>query len=403
MFFVYELYLLQIMYKLRNDEEKVIGILSGTSADAVDVALVNIKSGSDGIDLNVEAFENYPIESELRNYILLCSSKEKVQTELICKLNFTIGNLFSDSILSFLKYTKTVPSDVFCIGSHGQTIHHIPTDETFLNYSNRSTLQIGEPSVIAKRTGIDTVADFRVADISVGGQGAPLVSYLDYILFKSSEPKVLLNIGGISNITFLKTDCNEDEVVAFDCGPGNMMIDSLIRIFFNKKYDEDGSIAMSGNVNSGLFDFMKSYDSFIESPVPKTTGREYYGEEFLKEILNFSESLGISKQDIITTVSEFTVYGICEGIKHALQSTDSFELLISGGGVHNKYLLKRLSEEFPNVKIDTGFKNGITPDNKEAVLFALLGYQAMSGIQNNIPSATGARVKTILGKICPAA
>lgn len=392
------------MYKSSNDEKKVIGVLSGTSADAVDVALVNIKSDSDEIKLNVEAFESYPIENELRSYILLCSSKEKVHTELICKLNFTIGNLFSDSILSFLKYNNTDRTGIFCIGSHGQTIHHIPSDATFLNYSSRSSLQIGEPSVIAKRTGIDTVADFRVGDIAVGGHGAPLVSYLDYVLFKSSSlSKILLNIGGISNITFLKSDCKEQDVIAFDCGPGNMMIDLLMQKLFNKKFDDNGKIALSGKINSELLSFIKSYDTFIESPIPKTTGREYYGNEFVNEILNIVNSKNISIEDIITTVSEFTVYGITQGINKASGNLDSFELLISGGGVHNEYLLKRLTEEFPRSKIDTAFRNGITPDNKEAVLFALLGYQTMMGIQNNIPSATGANVKTILGKICPAA
>lgn len=377
------------MIEPSDDEKLVLGILSGTSADAVDIALIKIKGG-EKLQLNVEKFDSYPINKELKDYLLLCSSKDKIQTDLICKLNFAVGNLFSDCILSFLHNYNIDASDIYCIGSHGQTIHHIPTIENFLNYNGRSTLQIGEPCLIAKKTGIDTVADFRTADIAIGGHGAPLVPYLDYILFKSENPRVLLNIGGIANLTYLKKDCEVEDVIAFDCGPGNMIIDSVSEALFNLEFDQNGEIASKGKVSEILFEYIKSLDDFINQPPPKSTGRELYGKEFVEQILNFSYDNNITPVDIIATVSEYTVYGITNGVSYVLKDTNEFEFLISGGGANNNYLIDRLGKEFSDAKFVCDFPGNVTAENKEAVLFGLLAYQTLKGVKNNIPSATGA-------------
>ena len=220
----------------------------------------------------------------------------------ICKLNFIIARVYAAAIKSLCRKIDFPLNKVDFIGSHGQTIHHLPKKEKVSGYDSSSTLQIGDPSVIAKLTGVLTVGDFRVGDVALGGQGAPLVPYFDYIIFHSSKMnRALLNIGGISNITVLDKKWKVDDVIAFDTGPGNMLIDYLTKKFFDKDYDKDGKIAMQGKINLELFDFLKHNDAFIERRPPKSTGREYYGKEFLSSLIKKFKK--ISHEDIIRTVT----------------------------------------------------------------------------------------------------
>ncbi|MEO8446730.1 MAG: anhydro-N-acetylmuramic acid kinase, partial [bacterium] len=213
----------------------VIGVLSGTSVDAVDVALIKISGYGASTKLRVIGFESFPVSNLLKNFVLKCSSKLQSNVEEICKLNFILGRFFADSVNKFILRNKLTKNDIDLIGSHGQTIYHFPLNKKLFGYNSRSTLQIGDPSVIANLTGILTVGDFRAADVSANGHGAPLAPYLDYILFNSkSKNRAFVNIGGISNATYLKKRCTLDQVIASDTGPGNMMIDFLSKKYFSK-------------------------------------------------------------------------------------------------------------------------------------------------------------------------
>ena len=338
----------------------VIGILSGTSIDSVDIVLMRIKGYSNNTIIKIIEFDSYKIPDSIRQLVLKCSDKKKSNVEEICKLNFLVGHLFAKCINSFLKKKGSTSSNIDIIGSHGQTIFHYPFDEKFCGLSVKSTLQIGDPSIIANITGITTVGDFRTADVAVSGNGAPLTSYLDYILFKSANKnRVLLNIGGISNLTYLKKNCNPDEVISFDTGPGNMLIDNLMRILYKRNYDKNAVVSGSGNLNEKLNKLI-SHDIFIKVKPPKTTGREYYGNEFIKYILSVSKKM--DKSDIIRTVTEYTAFVIYYSInKYLADKVD--ELLVSGGGSENPVLMETLKNYLNGIKISKLDHKGINSMN----------------------------------------
>jgi anhydro-N-acetylmuramic acid kinase len=385
---------------IKKNERKAIGILSGTSVDAVDIVLLNIKGTGVNISIQIIDFKSFKIPNNLKQYILKCSRKNENDVEDICKLNFLIGRLFAKCINKFLKLKGISNKSIDLIGSHGQTIYHIPKIFCEFGIKTKSTLQVGDPSVIANLTGIVTVGDFRNADVSVDGDGAPLVPYLDYILFTDkNKSRILINIGGIANLTYLKRNCKIDEIIAFDSGPGNMLIDGLCREFFSLDYDKDSKIALQGIVNKNLFEFICSEDTYFNSKPPKSTGREYYGKTFLKRIINKSKKIG--KEDIIRTVTEYTAYSIYYNIKHFIGSTNISEILVSGGGAENVVIMNSIKSYFPNSSVGKLEYKGINTANKEAVLFAVLANETISQNYNNVPSATGAKKKVILGKICP--
>lgn len=385
---------------IRKKERKVIGVLSGTSVDAVDVVLVNIKGSGIKTLVQVIDFQSFRIENRLKDYILKCSRKNENDVEDICKLNFIIGRLFAEKIKKFLDIRNISGSSIDIIGSHGQTIYHIPKVIKEFGFNTKSTLQVGDPSVIANQTGITTVGDFRTADAAVGGDGAPLVPYLDYILFTDKKkPRILINIGGIANLTYLKKSGRIDEVIAFDSGPGNMLIDGLCREYFGKGFDRDSKIALRGKTDKGLFEYICLEDRYFQSRPPKSTGREYYGKSFLKKIIK--KARNISKEDIIRTVTEYTAYTIYFNIKHFIKSTDISEILVSGGGADNVVIMNSIKSYFANSKVKKLGYRGINSENKEAVLFAVLANETISQNCSNVPSATGAKKEVILGKICP--
>lgn len=375
----------------------VIGVLSGTSVDAVDLVLVKIKGKGKSSEIKVLDFRSYPVNVKLKMHILRLSSDNNLKAEDICRLNFIIGNLFADSVNRFLSVNKLSYKNVDLIGSHGQTICHFPGKKDLFGFDSRSTLQVGDPSVIANKTGISVIGDFRTADVAAGGDGAPLAPYLDYILFSSAEKsRVFVNIGGIANVTYLRKSCSQNEVIASDTGPGNMLIDSLMMKLFKKKYDKNGKTSSSGNVNGELFSFLKEYDKFYVKKFPKSTGREYYGEKYVSEVLNKGKNS--KPADLISTVTKFTAFTIY----HNLKRFETDELLISGGGSKNTALMNFLKEYFPQTEVKQINEKGINSDNKEAVLFALLANEFVNGIRANITSATGSDKNVILGKFCPA-
>lgn len=381
--------------------KNVIGLMSGTSLDGVDVALVQIEGNGTFTKINLVGFLEYPFPDGLKTKLLKNSVKETSNVEDISQLNFLLPNIYYDAIKTLCSDLKFNVDEIDLIGSHGQTIQHLPTPVEYLGYHISSTLQIGDPAVLAKLSGKITIGNFRTGDIALGGEGAPLIPYFDYILFQSSEKnRALLNIGGISNFTILNKHKGIEEVLAFDTGPGNMLIDSLTKILFNEEYDKNGNYAKAGKFNEELFSALKKKDEFIEKAPPKSTGREYYGEKFLADLLNtFSE---IPKEDWLNTATKFTAYGIYKNYKNFVaDETVIDELIISGGGAKNQFLYKCLNEEFGNeVELKVIDDIGVSSDAKEAICFAVLANELIAGNPTNIPRTTGASKATVLGKIC---
>lgn len=384
---------------LSKKSRSVIGLLSGTSVDAIDAVLLKVTGSGLNTKIKVIDFSTLVIPHDIRRAIFKNSDNSTARIEDICRLNVIIGALFSDVVLKLLKKCRLTSDKVDLIGSHGQTIHHLPMPDEYSGYRVKSTLQIGDPAIIANLTGITTIGDFRIADCAFGGDGAPLVPLLDYILFThKTKNRALLNIGGISNITVLKKNGKKGDVTAFDTGPGNMIIDGMMYHLFRKEYDKGGRIATKGTLNAKLFNYLLSDETYSRKP-PKSTGREHYGKEFQKKLLKFTK--GMNKNDVIRTVTEFTAYTIWYNYANFIfPHTRISELLISGGGAENPVLLKSLRGYFKGVRVSKINQFGVNSRNKESVLFAILANECISGNPANMNSVTGSTRDAILGKIC---
>jgi len=377
------------------------GIMSGTSVDGIDVVLLEITGSGLDTKLKQLGYIEHPFPEGLKELILTNSAAGSGSVDEICTLNALIPRLYASGLQCLCEKINISMDKIDLIGTHGQTIHHLPKKEDHFGYHFGSTLQIGDPAVLAKLTGVITVGDFRTGDIALGGEGAPLVPYFDYLMFRSTEKNcIILNIGGISNFTVLKKNAAKDDVFAFDTGPGNMMIDLLMNKYYNKKYDEDGKIAASGRVNEELLEYMISADNFIDKAPPKSTGREQYGIGYVESLLD--KFRNISREDWITTISYFTAYSIFRNYeKFVMHEIKADELIVSGGGAKNKYLTNTIQFLFGNnTDLLTTDSSGIPSDAKEAICFAVLANETISGNSANIPRVTGASRETILGKIC---
>lgn len=395
---------MQKLIEVSNKEKRVvIGLMSGTSLDGVDAVLVEIerKDRRQKPVINQLGYIEYPFPEGLKELVLKNSVRDGSSVEDICRLNFLIPHIYADAIKELCRITGYPLEKVDLIGSHGQTVHHLPEEYEMFGYKIRSTLQIADPAVIAKLTGVITVGDFRTGDVALGGQGAPLVPYFDHVLFHSDQfNRALLNIGGISNFSILKRDAQKGEVYAFDTGPGNMMIDILAGKFFGRQYDKNGELAASGKVNSELLAELTEKDTYIESPPPKSTGRELYGEEFLTPLLKKFSS--IPHEDWMASVTSFTAYGVFRNYEKFIKPKTIIEqLIVSGGGAKNRFLMDELKRYFgEGVQVMNVNELGLSSDAKEAICFALLANETISGIPSNIPLVTGAERETVLGKIC---
>jgi len=386
---------------LRKNKRTIIGLLSGTSVDAIDAVLLQITGSGAVSKVKVMDFIEFPVPQAVRLEIFKNSAKNTARIEDITRLNVIMGALFADAALKLMSRNKLTASKVDLIGSHGQTIHHLPEKDNYCGFRVKSTLQIGDPSIIANLTGITTVGDFRIADCAVDGDGAPLVPYLDHILFThKSKNRALLNIGGISNITILKKNATKRDVFAFDTGPGNMIIDGLMYHLFKKKFDKNSAAAKKGNVNAELFNYLLK-DKGYSMPPPKSTGREHYGMEFQKKLLK--KFRRANKFDIIRTVTEFTAYSLWYNYQNFIQNECPIdELIVSGGGAENPLLMRCLTNYFKDAKVQKLKAGGITTRNKEAILFAVLANECVSGNPANMNRVTGSTKDVILGKICQA-
>lgn len=372
--------------------------MSGTSADGIDAVLVEIIRQN--FKVKELLFKTFPYPENLKQKILHISSASHPSLDEVTRLNFVLGEYFADAALNLLKGSKFKIKDVDLIGSHGQTVRHLPKLTNFYGKKIRGTFQIAEPSLIAKRTNVITVADFRPADIAKGGEGAPLVPYPHYLLFNDKKKSMaILNIGGIANLTAWSKNSNLHQIMAFDTGPGNMLIDFLMQKLFQKGFDKNGKQAMSGEIQPDLLEFCLRHPFFVKKP-PKSTGREEFGENFAQKILKQAQKLRIDKTDILTTVSELTVRAVFLAYLEFIKPKSKVdELLLTGGGAKNWYFKRRFQQMLKPIPVDSVNIRGFNPDSLEAVCFALLAYLAILGKSGNLKSATGGK-PTILGKIC---
>ncbi len=377
---------------------RVAGLMSGTSVDGIDVAVVDITKQK----VHLLAFDVFPYPPALRREILRLCRPETARLDNICHYNFVLGEVFADAIIKLCRKSSISLSSIDLVGSHGQTIYHNPRGKRYSRTTVRSTLQIGEPSVIAQRTGITTIADFRPRDMAAGGEGAPLVPYADYILFgHGRSSRAVQNIGGIANVTFLPRGCKQDDIIAFDTGPGNMIIDSIIQLISTERqrFDPAGKMAAQGTVNKRLLNEMLRHP-FLRRRPPKSTGREEFGSDFANRIYQKATQKGLSDIDIVATLTAFTANSIARAY-HQLLPTMPDEVILCGGGAHNNTLVEMLRGELPNVKMLSTEDFGISVDAKEAVSFAILAWATINGLTNNVPGATGADRPVVLGKIIP--
>lgn len=361
--------------------------MSGTSLDGIDVAIVDIK----GRRISTVACRSTPYPDAVRRDILAISDAVTT-TASIARMHFQLGELYARAVRETCRRARIPLASVELIGSHGQTIYH---------EGRVCTLQIGEASVIAERTGIPVVSDFRPNDIAAGGEGAPLVPYVDYLLYRDPRRgRVALNIGGIANITAIPPGARAVDVIAFDTGPGNMVIDALVREYTGgrQSYDRDGGIAARGNVRKCLLEELAGEPYYRRKP-PKTAGREQYGAAFVERM----KSTGASMPDLIATATVLTAACVAAGIRRFVSPRMPVtELIVSGGGAHNPRIMAHLAALLPEVALATSADCGIDIDGKEAIAFAVLAHETWHRRPANLPSATGARRAAILGKLtCP--
>jgi anhydro-N-acetylmuramic acid kinase len=381
---------------------RIIGMNSGTSVDGIDIALCEFlpAAGETGVlTLRLLAYQELPHPVALRQRILRICQERHAALDELTELNFAIGEAFGQAVNSFLANQQVSKQSIDLIASHGQTIYHLVEPHRLL-----STLQMGEPAVIALQTGITVAADFRVADMAAGGQGAPLAAFLDAMLCRSERAtRALQNIGGIGNVTFLEAGAPPANAIAFDTGPGNVLIDYAARYFSRGRlnYDHDGSLAAAGSVDAALLSEALTHPYFQLRP-PKTTGREIFGDDFAAALIANGERRGLCPADIIATLTALTVHTIANAYRQFGPSSIE-EVLVSGGGASNPVMMAMLRKALPESQIIRFEQSGLPAAAKEAVLFALLGHETLHGRPSNLPRCSGATRPVVLGKLVPGA
>jgi anhydro-N-acetylmuramic acid kinase len=380
----------------------VLGLMSGTSADGIDVALARISGAPPHLHPKLLGHTSNKFPSALRKEILRVAEQRPITAGELSQLNFRLGEVFAEAALAACRKFRVSPKRIALIGSHGQTIFHQGNPARYLSRPTASTLQIGEPSIIAARTGITTVGDFRPADIALGGQGAPLVPYADYLLYRHEKlGRVSLNLGGIANITVIPAAAKPEQILAFDTGPSNMVIDALVAHFSRgrKRFDKNARVAQTGRSIPALLDELLR-DPYLKLAPPKSTGREYYGHAYLKKVLALGKTHRAEPADLIRAATIFTALSVVDALnRFVLPKTKIHQLIVSGGGARNPLLVAQLSAALSGIEILPSASFGIPEDAKEAFAFALLAYESFHRGPGNLPSATGAHGPAILGKI----
>jgi len=379
---------------------KVVGLMSGTSGDGVDAALVEVRGSGQTLKVTQLAFASHPYPPELQQRILAASVRGTVAE--ICHLNVVLGEWFAKAALRVIERAGLQPARVGLIGSHGQTIHHLPNDVDEPGIGAiRSTLQIAEPAVIAERTGITTVANFRPRDLAAGGQGAPLTPYVHFILLRDKKrSRLIVNLGGIGNVTYLPAGKGLEAIAAFDTGPGNMVLDGLVRRLTKGKetMDRGGKLAARGKVAVGLLAKLLAHPYLKRTP-PKSTGREEFGEAFVEKILAEQKAHRLKAEDVLATCALFTAITVGSARKWLNGPVE--EVFVGGGGARNRSLMGNLSSVFSPVPVRTFDAAGWPGKAFEAVAFAVLAYQTFHGECANVPAVTGAAHPVVLGAIVP--
>ena len=390
----------------------VAGMMSGTSADGIDVALAEITGLEWKTRIRLRASRFVPYPPDVRRRILEISGGAPVPASEISQMNFLLGELFARACLHVCRRSGIGKGRLRLIGSHGQTVYHQNEASRFCGLRVQSTLQIGEPAVIAERTGVTTIGDFRTADVAAGGRGAPLVPYLDYLLYRHPRRgRVAVNIGGIANLTAIPARGGPEEVIAFDTGPGNMLLDALAERATKGKlrYDPAGRMAARGEISETVVRRLLRH-AYFRLPPPKTTGREQFGRDYLKRFL--ASGRFHSSQDALATAAALTAEAIAYGVKKfVLPKFPVADCIVSGGGVKNLFLMKELRRRLcadqdagqekgsGDMRVLTSDATGIPADGKEAIAFAVLAYHTLHRWPSSLASATGARHPAILGKV----
>ncbi len=370
-----------------------IALISGTSADGIDTVLVRLTEGQ-RLAVKLLAGQTFAYPRDLRQEILEVCAGTPRSLEELCRLDDRIAEEFAQCALQLLAETGYRPDQIAFLASHGQTVWHRPPTAHSLGYS----WQMGRGAVIARKTGITTIANFRRADIEQGGQGAPLVPMLDWLLFThDQEVRVVQNIGGIANLTYLPPQATAAQVLGFDNAPGNVLIDLAMQLLFQRDYDADGQVARSGRICHPLVALWLK-DAFVQAPPPKSTGREWFSPTYLRQRLEEAQSYALEPQDLIASLTEFTARAIAHSYHQFLPSLPH-TAIVSGGGSRNGFLLERLQFWLGDTKLITSEQMGIASDFKEAIAFALLGYLRLHNRPGNLPQVTGARKAVSLGEI----
>ena len=376
--------------------------MSGTSADAIDVALARISGAPPHLNAKLLNHTSISFPPHLRKEILRVAEQQPISAGNLSQLNFRLGEVFAEAALTACRRFRIATKKIALIGSHGQTIFHQGRPVPYLGRRTASTLQIGEPSIIAARTSITTIADFRPADIAQGGQGAPLVPHADYLLYRHEKlGRVSLNLGGIANITVIPANAKPAQILAFDTGPANMLIDALVAHFTHgrQRYDKDARLARQGRAIPALLDELMR-DPYLKLSPPKSTGREYYGRTYLHKLLAAGRHHKAKPNDLIRAATILTALSIVDALnRFVLPQTKIRQLIVSGGGAQNPLIFGQISAALPQIQIVPSSELGVPEDAKEAFAFALLAYETFHQRPSNVPSATGARRPALLGKI----
>lgn len=384
----------------QKKQRHIIGLMSGTSLDGLDIAYCVIEGEGHNSNIRVQAFETIAYNDEFKAEIKSVFSKKQVDLEKLCLLNPWIARKQAAMINTFLQKHKIAREEVDVIASHGQTIYHAPKALHKQEQFGNATLQIGDGDHLAVDTGIITISDFRQKHIAAGGEGAPLAVYGDYLIFsKKGEDRILLNMGGIANFTYLPGSMDAIKIFSTDTGPGNTIMDALIQqVIPGKYFDEDAALARQGTVHEALLTALKDH-SFFEQGFPKTTGPELFNLAYFETAKQKAGIENISAADAMTTLNLFSAQTITEAIKKTMQHNSNFVLYASGGGMHNPLLMERIKILLPGVSIQLTSELGIHPDAKEAVLFAILANECIAGGTIQFSKTSTAIPSVTMGKI----
>jgi len=376
------------------------GLMSGTSLDGVDAVIARLEGSGPDLTIDQQAFVHRAYPDALRTLLRRNSSDESSSVRDLTRLNVRLAGVYAEAVDAALADAGRSRDALDLVGSHGQTVQHRPEPADCAGAAVRATLQIGCPSTLANRLGVPVVGDFRPADLALGGQGAPLVPYFDYVTTTApDEDRALLNLGGIANLTVLPADGAPTAVQAFDTGPANMVIDALADRLFDVPFDPDGQHAAAGSADHDLLADLLRADFFHREP-PKSTGREDFGADYVDDLLGAAQSRGLSPADTMATATLLTAASIYQAYARYVRPEQSVDVLIvSGGGLHNETLMEMLRNAFSPIPVRSAAAYGLDADAKEALCFAVLAHETVNGVPTNLPSVTGASAPTLLGSL----